>query len=64
MRYSNIMKHVITFKMPDAVFNATSDLPKGEADQIKEVAKKWIDSDEYVYIEIDTEAETATVLEN
>ena len=60
------MKFNITFKMPDAVdnvLNATCDMSDAQKAKAKEVASRFIEYDEYVDIEIDTEKGTATVLE-
>lgn len=58
------MKITISFKSPDAVDCALDDMQidKEERDEIKIKLKKFIQYNEYVHIEFDTEAETARVL--
>ena len=55
------MKVVLTFKTPDVVDYALEDLSGTEVDAMRKFAKKFIEYDEYVYIELDTDAGTATV---
>lgn len=56
------MKFKVTFKTPDAVDYAIEDLSEDEREEAKETARKFIEYDEYVVIEFDTETKTATVL--
>jgi hypothetical protein len=60
------MKFRITFKSPDSVSRSLQDTvdETGELMEVLEKAiEKWIEYREYVTIEIDTEANTARVLE-
>jgi hypothetical protein len=69
------MKFIVTFKTPDAVLDAIErELPRAiegteeeglrayEAEKLEAFAAKWVRYGEYVDIEFDTEAGTATVL--
>lgn len=56
------MKIQITFKSPDALDYALENLSEEEKETAKEVCKKWIEYEEYVTIEVDTEKKTAIVL--
>ncbi len=61
-------KFTVMFKMPDAQGDAIREaldsgaLKQGEEDEANEVCRKFIEYDEYVYIEIDTAKGTAKVL--
>jgi hypothetical protein len=57
------MKFQVTFKCPDALFNALQDLDSEKKEQAKELAERFIQYDECVEVEFDTEKGTATVLE-
>jgi hypothetical protein len=70
------MKFIVTFKTPDAVLDAIErELPPAivgnqeeeslrayEVEKLAEFVAKWVRYGEYVDIEFDTEAGTATVL--
>ena len=49
------MKVILSFKTPDVVFQATEGLNEDEKDEIESACKKWIEYDEYLVVEIDTE---------
>lgn len=57
------MKITLTFKQPD-VLDALDDAIDNleERKRIKCIARKWVEYDEYLSVEIDTEKETCTVL--
>jgi hypothetical protein len=72
------MKFVITMKNPDSfedsirraaeesvVQNITNrkEVIEEEYEELKKFASKWVEYDEYVRIEVDTDKGTATVLE-
>ena len=55
------MKIILTFKDPDYISdNGHSVL----TEKVKKIISKFVEFDEYIRIEIDTEKKTATVLEN
>jgi len=56
------MKVVLSFKTPDVLDDAIEDLSPKEQTMVKRVARKFVEFDEYVYIEIDTDTGTAIVL--
>ncbi len=57
------MKFRVTFKTPDALDYALDDFPYDESrEEAKEVAKQFIEYGEYITVEFDTEAKTATVV--
>ncbi len=60
------MKFIITVKNPDSIDNsicrAAEELGVSE-NELWDACEKWVDYKEYVRIEIDTEAGTATVCE-
>jgi hypothetical protein len=81
LEYTKVMKFKITFKDPDAVYDAVRDEvisqvnstvslePSEKADIIEsrtektiDKLKRWIMYGEYVTIEFDTDADTATVV--
>lgn len=57
------MKFTVTFKTPDAVQYALEELP-ADADwqSAQEVLDKFVEYNEYVRVEFDTEKKTATVV--
>jgi len=57
------MKIQLTFKTPDVVDDTLVDLTSEEVALAKKVISKFVKYDEYVTIEIDTETQTAEVLE-
>jgi len=57
------VKATLSFKTPDVFDHATEGMTQHEAAKFKSVARKWVTYDEYIYIEIDSDAGTATVLE-
>lgn len=56
------MKIQVNFKTPDALDYAMEDVKSPEKEKIRSIAEQWIKYSEYCTIEIDTEANTATVL--
>lgn len=56
------MKINLSFKMPDAVHQALQDIPKEERKRAETVINKFVKWGEVVKIEVDINAETATVL--
>lgn len=61
------MKFRVTFKTPDVVDNTIENLgvePDEQEAIYKQVVSKWFKYGEYVTIEVDTNADTATVVEN
>jgi len=56
------MKFIVTFKNPDALFEALSSLSLEDQKEARETCRKFFKWGEYAHIEIDTEKETATVL--
>lgn len=56
------MKFTVTFKTPDAVFYALQDLPSEDREEAQELTDKFVEFNEYVHIEFDTEAQTAKVV--
>jgi len=56
------MKIQITFKTPDVLDPSIDGLTENEKDEVILLAKKWIEYDEYVQLELDTEKGTCTVL--
>jgi len=59
------MKFCITFKDPNCGVMSGGDLVSLSAlpPEVRAVLKKWIEFEEYINVEIDTEAGTARVLE-
>lgn len=55
------MKFTVTFKTPDATHYAMENIPEDQQDEAEALLKKFVKYDEYVNIEFDTEAGTATV---
>jgi len=58
------MKMQLTFKTPDVIFNALLTekfYSEEEKNKAVDVIKKFVENEEYVFIEIDTETETAIV---
>lgn len=62
------MKIKVTFKDPngphDALKAAVKGLSEEEADKVEGAFNRWIRSGEYLTVELDTEADTATVIRN
>lgn len=62
------MKIRVHFKDPNGPYDsfkqAIRGLPKEEADKVEEAFHKWVRAGEYLSIEVDTEADTATVVRN
>lgn len=62
------MKILITFKDPDGVSNAIlekrAEDSSLDAEYISNKLSEWIKWDEYITVEFDTEANTATVIPN
>ena len=56
------MKINLTFKHPDAVFEALCNLSEEEQETAQEVIKKFVEYGEYITVQVDTESETAVVL--
>lgn len=57
------MKFKVTFKTPDAVQYALEELPAGsDFESAQKVLDKFVEYNEYVRIEFDTETQTATVV--
>ena len=56
------MKAILTFKNPDYMVDGF-DESKMTLSAFKKLCEKWLEYDEYVRIEIDTEKKTAKVLE-
>lgn len=57
------MKFQVTFKTPDAVQYALDELPAdADWESAQKVLDKFVEYNEYVRIEFDTETNTATVL--
>ena len=55
------MKITLTFKTPDVGFEATEDIEDfDEREKAKTAVAKWVEYDEYLYVEIDTETGTCT----
>lgn len=66
------MKIRVSFKNPDgledAILNAVDDIEDHELriekiEELQVLCSKWFKYQEYLYVEIDTETETCTVLE-
>ena len=63
------MKFTVMFKDPDGVYDSLKDAgiigEDGTAvnEEAKKLVDKFVEFDEYVYLEFDTEAGTVTVLE-
>lgn len=57
------MKIKLHFKTPDALHYAMEGLTSEEKDAVEQLASKWIEYQEYVTVEIDTEEETCVVVE-
>ena len=58
------MKAILTFKNPDYMVDGLEDCSAPERSKFKKLCEKWLEYDEYIRIEIDTETKTARVLEN
>lgn len=57
------MKFRVTFKTPDAVQYALEELPAdADFESAQKVLDKFVEYNEYVRIEFDTETQTATVV--
>ena len=56
------MKITLSFKTPDVIFYAVEDLSPEDKAEVEEACKKWIEYDEYLHVEIDTETGTCTAL--
>jgi len=57
------MKFTVTFKTPDAVQHALDELPAdADWESTQKVLDKFVEYNEYVRVEFDTEKGTATVL--
>jgi len=54
------MKVNITFKHPDAVDSSLNCLgvPTKEAAKVRKILSKYVEYDEYIFLEVDTEKET------
>jgi hypothetical protein len=67
-KFLSMSKFTVTFKMPsagdDAIVQAVADgiLAPKDVNKAKSVVDKFIEYDEYVYIELDTEKQTARVI--
>lgn len=57
------MKFTVTFKSPDAVDDALADIPANQRKKAEKICEEFFKYGEYVYVEIDTDAGTATVLQ-
>jgi len=56
------MKYTLTFKTPDVLDQISEQLNDVDADEAKLLARKFVQFGEYLRVELDTEAKTATVL--
>ena len=56
------MKFTVTFKTPDAVDEAISELPEEDQQEAREACEAFFEYDEYVQVEVDTKKTTCTVL--
>jgi hypothetical protein len=56
------MKLKLSFKCPDVVDMALEDVPEDEQDAARAACKKWVEYDEYLHVEIDTETGECTPL--
>lgn len=56
------MKHILTFKTPDALEQIEDE---SEAEQLKviNIMKPYLEYSEYVYLEVDTENKTVRLIE-
>jgi len=52
----------VTFKSPDAVFESLRDVDEDKRAEVEAVASKFIEYEEYITVEIDTEAGTCVVV--
>jgi len=57
------MKIKLHFKTPGALDYAMERLTSEEADVVEQLASRWIEYQEYVTVEIDTEEKTCVVVE-
>lgn len=58
------MKFTLSFKTPDVIDQALEDIDEeDQREDIKRVADKFLQYGEYLRVEFDTEAQTATVKE-
>ena len=56
------MKIKLTFKTPDVLDYAIDGMDEDSQEEVKELAKKFIEFGEYLTIELDTENSTARVI--
>ncbi len=56
------MKIKLHFKTPGVLDYAMEGLTSEEADVVEQLASRWIEYQEYVTVEIDTEEETCVVV--
>ena len=56
------MKATLSFKTPDVVDYAVEGMDEGEAAEVRKACKKWVEYDECLTVEVDTEAGTCTVI--
>ncbi len=56
------MKFQITFKDPDGFYESIKDLPEDQREEAEQFAAEYTRYSEYLTVEFDTEAGTATVL--
>lgn len=55
------MKFTISMKNPEALHYALEDLPEEDREEARAFAEQYIEWGEYLRVEFDTEAKTATV---
>ena len=56
------MKFQLTFKSPDVYDTLSGDLSEEELEEAKEFADEFVKYSEYIRVEFDTVAKTATIL--
>lgn len=56
------MKVVLSFKTPNVIDCATEGMSTNEAGEVRLAAKKFVEYEENIYVELDTEKGTVTVL--
>ena len=56
----------LTFKTPDVLYDAIchDEYSEREQNKIRKLAERFIEYDEYLYVELDTDKGTCTVVEN
>ena len=56
------MKVRLTFKTPDVTYDAMREASEEDYDKLERLLMKYVEYDEYLVVEFDTEAQTATVI--